>query len=70
MNLSPANIATINGGTYDSTVDCAFTTSSGNQVGQCAFENKTDIARQNESIAAAFQRTRQDAAAGDDAFSG
>ncbi|MET0679647.1 MAG: DUF255 domain-containing protein, partial [Burkholderiales bacterium] len=33
-------------------------------------EHGTDIARQNESIAAAFQRMRQDAAAPDDAFSG
>jgi uncharacterized protein YyaL (SSP411 family) len=33
-------------------------------------DHKSDIARQNESIAAAFQRMRQDAAAGDEAFSG
>jgi uncharacterized protein YyaL (SSP411 family) len=33
-------------------------------------EHKTDIARQNESIAVAFQRMRQDGAASDDAFSG
>src|SRR5262245_38882913 len=33
-------------------------------------EHKSDIARQNESIAMAFQRMRQDATAGDGAFSG
>ncbi|HTO46982.1 MAG TPA: thioredoxin domain-containing protein [Burkholderiales bacterium] len=33
-------------------------------------EHKADIARQNESIAVAFQRMREDAASGDDAFSG
>jgi hypothetical protein len=33
-------------------------------------DHKTDIARQNRSIASAFERMRQDAAATDDAFSG
>ncbi|MGE5794078.1 MAG: thioredoxin domain-containing protein, partial [Bacteroidota bacterium] len=33
-------------------------------------EHKTDIARQNQSIAVAFERTRQDAAAGDGELSG